>query len=73
MRAPLFSETIVRSPGTFSKTADNLTMLEAEYGVAEPHPFSCHLALSCQLLCMPMLPVPPCLLPPVPSGCCGAA
>lgn len=32
MRAPIFSNSIVRSPGVFGKTEDNLTMLEAEFG-----------------------------------------
>jgi 2-keto-4-pentenoate hydratase len=31
MRAPIFSSSIVKSPGTFSKKVDNLTMLEAEF------------------------------------------
>jgi len=40
MRAPLFANTIVKAPATFSRKDDNLTMLEAEYCFSLKAPLS---------------------------------
>ena len=40
MRAPLFANTVVKAPATFSRKDDNLTMLEAEYCFSLKKPLS---------------------------------
>ena len=40
MRAPLFANTVVKAPATFSRKDDNLTMLEAEYRFSLKKPLS---------------------------------